>query len=279
VSEKLQKTLARAGIGSRREMERWISEGRVSIDGNKAKLGDRVEPQQVIRIDGRIVSQTATQDVKARVLLYYKPEGEICTRADPKGRPTVFDRLPPLRNSRWINIGRLDINTSGLLLFTTHGELANRLMRPSYQVEREYAVRVLGKVDSEAMEKLRRGLELEEGIAHFDAISDAGGEGANHWYHVTLKEGRNREVRRLWEAIGVQVSRLIRIRYGPVTLPRRLRIGHSQELDKKDLDILFASVDLATVSESRSPIRRGRRMQKQRTFTRTHSRNKSPRTA
>ena len=279
MSEKLQKALARAGIGSRREMERWISEGRVSIDGNKAKLGDRVEPQQVIRIDGRIVSQAAIQDVKFKVLLYYKPEGEICTRADPKGRPTVFDRLPPLRNSRWINIGRLDINTSGLLLFTTHGELANRLMRPSYQVEREYAVRVLGKVDSEAMEKLRRGLELEEGIAHFDAISDAGGEGANHWYHVTLKEGRNREVRRLWEAIGVQVSRLIRIRYGPVTLPRRLRIGHSQELDKKDLDILFASVDLATVSESRSPIRRGRRMQKQRTFTRTHSRNKSPRTA
>jgi 23S rRNA pseudouridine2605 synthase len=191
----------------------------------------------------------------------------------------VFDRLPPLRNSRWINIGRLDINTSGLLLFTTHGELANRLMRPSYQVEREYAVRVLGKVDSEAMEKLRRGVALEEGIARFDAISDAGGEGANHWYRVTLTEGRNREVRRLWEAIGVQVSRLIRIRYGPVTLPRRLRIGHSQELDKKDLDILFASVDLATVSESRSPIRRGRRMQKQRTFTRTHSRNKSPRTA
>jgi len=279
VSEKLQKVLARAGAGSRREMERWISDGRVSIDGNKAKLGDRVEPQQVIRIDGRIVSQTAMRDVKPRILLYYKPEGEICTRTDPKGRPTVFDRLPLLRNSRWINIGRLDINTSGLLLFTTHGELANRLMRPSYQVEREYAVRVLGKVDSQALERLRRGVELEEGIACFDAISDAGGEGANHWYHVTLKEGRNREVRRLWEAVGVQVSRLIRIRYGPVTLPRRLRIGHSQELDKKDLTVLFASVELGAVLESKPSVRRGTRVQKQRTFTRTFSRHKSRRTA
>lgn len=279
MSEKLQKVLARAGAGSRREMERWISDGRVSIDGNKAKLGDRVEPQQVIRIDGRIVSQTAMRDVKPRILLYYKPEGEICTRTDPKGRPTVFDRLPLLRNSRWINIGRLDINTSGLLLFTTHGELANRLMRPSYQVEREYAVRVLGKVDSQALERLRRGVELEEGIACFDAISDAGGEGANHWYHVTLKEGRNREVRRLWEAVGVQVSRLIRIRYGPVTLPRRLRIGHSQELDKKDLTVLFASVELGAVLESKPSVRRATRVQKQRTFTRTFSRHKSRRTA
>jgi len=279
VSEKLQKVLARAGAGSRREMERWISDGRVSIDGNKAKLGDRVEPQQVIRIDGRIVSQTAMRDVKPRILLYYKPEGEICTRTDPKGRPTVFDRLPLLRNSRWINIGRLDINTSGLLLFTTHGELANRLMRPSYQVEREYAVRVLGKVDSQALERLRRGVELEEGIACFDAISDAGGEGANHWYHVTLKEGRNREVRRLWEAVGVQVSRLIRIRYGPVTLPRRLRIGHSQELDKKDLTVLFASVELGAVLESKPSVRRATRVQKQRTFTRNSSRHKSRRTA
>ncbi|HLQ25454.1 MAG TPA: 23S rRNA pseudouridine(2605) synthase RluB [Acidiferrobacterales bacterium] len=279
MSEKLQKVLARAGAGSRREMERWISDGRVSIDGNKAKLGDRVEPQQVIRIDGRIVSQTAMRDVKPRILLYYKPEGEICTRTDPKGRPTVFDRLPLLRNSRWINIGRLDINTSGLLLFTTHGELANRLMRPSYQVEREYAVRVLGKVDSQALERLRRGVELEEGIACFDAISDAGGEGANHWYHVTLKEGRNREVRRLWEAVGVQVSRLIRIRYGPVTLPRRLRIGHSQELDKKDLTVLFASVELGAVLESKPSVRRATRVQKQRTFTRNSSRHKSRRTA
>ncbi len=281
MSEKLQKVLARMGVGSRREMERWIGEGRISIDGNKARLGDRVEPQQIIRIDGRIVSQSAAREIRPRALLYYKPEGEICARTDPKERPTVFDRLPLLRNGRWINIGRLDINTSGLLLFTNHGELANRLMRPSYQVEREYAVRVLGKIDGRSLQRLRDGIVLEDGIARFDAISDAGGEGANHWYQVVLREGRNREVRRLWEAVGVQVSRLIRIRYGPVILPCRLRIGNWQELDKKDLYNLFASVDLSVTRESKSSQRTDRegRSRKRRALAPSAPRSQSRRSA
>jgi 23S rRNA pseudouridine2605 synthase len=244
VSEKLQKVLARAGVGSRREMERWIEEGRVSIDGNKAGLGDRVEPHNVIRIDGHVLSAFAAQGSRPRVLLYHKPEGELTTRDDPQGRPTVFDHLPVLRHGRWIAIGRLDFNTAGLLLLTTDGELANRLMHPSSQIEREYAVRVLGNVDQEMLARLREGVMLEDGLARFETIVDAGGEGANHWYHVTLHEGRHREVRRLWETVGAQVSRLIRVRYGIITLPRSLRAGRRQELTKDELDALYGSVGM-----------------------------------
>ena len=244
VSEKLQKVLARAGIGSRREIEGWISEGRISVDGKKATLGDRVEPEQVVRVDGRIISHIAKEGGRRRVLIYHKPEGELTTRTDPKGRKTVFDGLPLLRNGRWVAIGRLDINTAGLLLLTTDGELANRLMHPSSEVEREYAVRVLGEVDKTVLTQLCAGIVLSDGAAHFDSIVEAGGQGANHWYNVVLREGRNREVRRLWEAVGVQVSRLMRIRYGDVTLPRALRAGYWEELDKRAIEALLQRAGL-----------------------------------
>lgn len=243
MGEKLQKVLALAGIGSRREMERWIEQGRVSVDGRRARLGDRVEPHQVIRVDGHVISTPKTPPQR-RVLAYHKPEGEVVTRSDPQRRTTVFDHLPKLRSGRWIAVGRLDINTSGLLLLTTDGELANRLMHPSQEIQREYAVRVRWKVDDEVVRKLKTRIELEDGPARFDSIRDAGGEGGNHWYHVTLKEGRRREVHRLWEAVGVRVSRLIRIRYGPISLPRSLRAGHWKELDRIAVSALLAAADL-----------------------------------
>ena len=207
MSEKLQKVLARAGHGSRREIESIIEAGRVSVDGKIAKLGDRVEvtPGLKIRIDGHLISVRESAEQICRVLAYYKPEGELCTRNDPEGRPTVFDRLPKLRGARWIAVGRLDVNTCGLLLFTTDGELANRLMHPSREVEREYAVRVFGQVDDAKLRDLSRGVQLEDGPAAFKTIKFSGGEGINQWYNVTLTEGRNREVRRLWEAVGVHV--------------------------------------------------------------------------
>lgn len=250
--EKLQKVLARAGVGSRREMERWIDEGRITVDGRAAKRGDRVSPQQRIRIDGRALPP-ATLAPKARVILYHKPEGEVTTRSDPEGRATVFDRLPTLRHGRWIAIGRLDLNASGLLLFTTDGELANRLMHPSRQIEREYAVRVLGEVTPSMIERLKQGVTLEDGNARFDDVVDAGGTGANHWYHVVLREGRNREVRRMWEAVGATVSRLIRVRYGPVALPRLLPMGRCRDLEGEGMDELYRCVDLAS-----PPVRRER---------------------
>lgn len=243
--EKLQKVLARAGLGSRRELELWIEGGRVTVNGAVAKLGDRVLPQQDIRVDGQPLSASARHGTRRRVIIYSKPEGQVCTMADPEGRPTVFDRLPVLRGARWIVIGRLDFNTQGLLLFTTDGALANKLMHPSSEIEREYAVRVLGAVDADMLTRLRAGVPLDDGPAHFDDIRDAGGEGANHWYHVTLKEGRNREVRRMWEAVGVKVSRLIRVRFGPVTLPRMLRPGRWEELDPELMTALVESVGLA----------------------------------
>jgi 23S rRNA pseudouridine2605 synthase len=242
--EKLQKVLARAGLGSRRVIEGWIAEGRVTVDGVTANLGQRVTPEQDIRVDGQPLAAGARHGVRRRVILYNKPEGEVTTTRDPEGRPTVFDRLPPIRNARWIVVGRLDFNTQGLLLFTTDGELANRLMHPSSEIEREYAVRVLGQVDPEMLTRLHEGVPLDDGPAHFDTIVDAGGEGANHWYHVTLKEGRHREVRRLWEAVGVTVSRLIRVRFGPVTLPRILRTGRWMDLDEPATEALLKSVGL-----------------------------------
>ncbi|WP_299006016.1 23S rRNA pseudouridine(2605) synthase RluB [uncultured Shewanella sp.] len=238
MSEKLQKVLARAGHGSRREMEAWIAAGRVSIDGEIAKLGDRVESDVKVRIDGRAVSIKAEEDVVCRVIAYHKPEGEICSRKDPEGRPTVFDRLPRTKDSRWVAVGRLDINTSGLLLFTSDGELANRLMHPSNEVEREYAVRTFGEVTDACIQRLRKGVILEDGPASFDKVKPAGGEGMNKWWHVSLAEGRNREVRRLWESQEVQVSRLIRIRYGNIELPKSLPRGGWIELPIEQVNYL-----------------------------------------
>ncbi|WP_144206832.1 23S rRNA pseudouridine(2605) synthase RluB [Shewanella donghaensis] len=238
MSEKLQKVLARAGHGSRREMEAWIAAGRISVDGEIASLGDRVEADAKIRIDGRAITIKTEDDIICRVLAYHKPEGEICSRKDPEGRTTVFERLPKIRDSRWVAVGRLDINTSGLLLFTSDGELANRLMHPSNEVDREYAVRTFGEVTESNVQQLRKGVTLEDGPANFDTIKPAGGEGLNKWWHVTLKEGRNREVRRLWESQEVQVSRLIRIRYGKVELPKSLPRGGWVELDMEQVNYL-----------------------------------------
>ncbi|WP_285162982.1 23S rRNA pseudouridine(2605) synthase RluB [Shewanella goraebulensis] len=238
MSEKLQKVLARAGHGSRREMEAWIAAGRISVDGEIASLGDRVEADAKIRIDGRAIVIKTEEDIICRVLAYHKPEGEICSRKDPEGRTTVFERLPKIRDSRWVAVGRLDINTSGLLLFTSDGELANRLMHPSNEVDREYAVRTFGEVPESAVQRLRKGVTLEDGPASFDTIKPAGGEGLNKWWHVTLKEGRNREVRRLWESQEVQVSRLIRVRYGMVELPKALPRGGWTELDMEQVNYL-----------------------------------------
>lgn len=237
--ERIQKVLATAGFGSRREIEAWVAAGRLTLNGRPAKLGDRMTPADRVALDGQLLKiERATPD-RQRVILYHKPEGELTTRKDPEGRPTVFEALPRLRRGRWISVGRLDTNTSGLLLFTTDGELANRLMHPSREIEREYAVRVLGKITDEQLAALGQGVRLEDGMAKFDAIQEAGGEGANHWYHVTLKEGRNREVRRLWEAVGATVSRLIRIRYGAVSLPRQLPRGGCRDATDSELAALL----------------------------------------
>lgn len=255
MSEKLQKVLARAGLGSRREMETWIEAGRVSVNGEKVGVGERVVDTDVIRVDGKVIPKQKTVAGKRRVIVYHKPLGEVSTRKDPEGRKTVFEHLPPMANGRWIVIGRLDINTLGLLIFTNDGELANRLMHPSSEIDREYAVRVLGDVTAETINKLKSGVELDDGPAHFDTITDAGGEGANHWYHVTLKEGRNREVRRLWESQDVTVSRLIRVRFGPIWLPRNLRPGKWAELDEKLTEQLLLSVGMAP-AEKKKPMRK-----------------------
>lgn len=238
MSEKLQKVLARVGLGSRRALEDWIVAGRVSVNGKIAKLGDRISEGDILRVDGKIISFTVESEQRRRVVLYYKPEGEVCTRTDPEGRPTVFDRLPNLQDERWVAVGRLDINSTGLLLFTTDGDLANRLMHPSSRIEREYAVRVFGEVPPDTLKQLREGVMLDDGPAKFDELREAGGEGINSWYHVVIREGRKREVRRMWEAVGMQVSRLIRVRFGPLTLPRSLRVGRYVELDREQIDEL-----------------------------------------
>lgn len=242
--EKLQKVLARAGLGSRREMEVWIQEGKIKVNRKVATLGDRVGEDDEIQVNGRRLTEKRRALRLPRVLCYHKPNGEVCTRHDPEGRTTVFSKLPRLNGARWISIGRLDVNTSGLLLFTTEGELANRLMHPSYEQERTYAVRVLGTVSEQMLQRLLTGVELEDGTARFERIEDAGGEGANHWYHVTLREGRNREVRRLWETQGVQVSRLIRISFGPISLSPALRMGQHEFLPTTEVKKLMRSVGM-----------------------------------
>ncbi len=242
MTEKIQKVLARAGLGSRRAIETWLSEGRISVNGAISKLGDRMVMEDRVRIDGREIALIKSASQKTRVLLYHKPEGEICTRSDPEGRPTIFDHLPLLRNGRWISIGRLDFNTSGVLLLTNDGDLAHQFMHPSSEIEREYAVRVKGQVSSDMLNNMKEGVIVDEGPpAFFHRITDEGGEGSNHWYHVMLKEGRNRIVRKLWESQGVMISRLIRIRFGIITLPRGLRAGRWEELEPMDVSDLIAS--------------------------------------
>lgn len=244
MSEKLQKVLARVGLGSRRYMEEVIAAGRITVNGNVATIGERIEPGAELRIDGRKINYQIEDEIRRRVLIYYKPEGEICSRNDPENRTTVFDNLPQITNDRWVMVGRLDINSTGLLLFTNDGELANRLMHPSNEIEREYAVRVMGEVTPEIRNNLLKGVELEDGFAKFESFSDIGGDGINRWYQVVVKEGRNREVRRLFESQGLKVSRLLRTRYGSVILPRELRTGRWIELDKKDIDKLVKLVEL-----------------------------------
>ncbi|MDO8954362.1 MAG: 23S rRNA pseudouridine(2605) synthase RluB [Gammaproteobacteria bacterium] len=255
MSEKLQKVLARTGLGSRREIEEWIDAGRIVVNGKVAKLGDRVTEADQVVVDKKRIEIVATDLVPPRVLIYHKPEGQICTQDDPEGRETVFTHLPNVRSGRWVMVGRLDINTSGLLLFTTDGEFANHLMHPSRQVEREYAVRVFGQVSPETLLNLKAGVKLEDGMAKFDHIVDAGGEGSNHWYHVILKEGRNREVRRLWESQGVKVSRLIRVRFANIALPRALHIGRWDELSLEQVNSLRESVGMAA-HETEKPVLR-----------------------
>ncbi|MDJ0779322.1 MAG: pseudouridine synthase [Gammaproteobacteria bacterium] len=232
--QRIQKYLASQGAGSRRQIDALLQQGRISVNGKIAKPGDQVEGREKIAIDGKLL-RLQRHPGRGKILLYHKPVGQVCTRDDPEGRDDVFQHLPGLRQGRWISVGRLDINTSGLLLFTTDGELANRLMHPSFEVEREYAVRVHGEVTPDMLQQLRDGVDLDDGPAHFEEIVDAGGTGRNHWYHVVLREGRNREVRRLWEAVGVEVSRLVRVRYERFNLPRWLKPGRHRFVDEGEV--------------------------------------------
>ena len=242
--QKLQKVLANLGLGSRREMERWIEEGRVTVDGSVATLGDRIRAGQSLRLDGKPLEVEASE--QTRVLLYHKPVREVCSRDDPQGRKTVFERLPKLKSGRWISVGRLDFNTSGVLLFTTDGGLANALMHPSNAIEREYLVRVMGRVDEPMLERLKDGIELDDGPARFSDIQEGGGDGINRFFYVVLMEGRNREVRRLWESQGTTVSRLKRVRYGDVFLPSKLKKGQWLELPQRDVDVIYQMAGLPT---------------------------------
>ena len=265
--ERIQKVLARMGLGSRREIESWIKEGRIVVNGKLARLGDAITDKDKVQLDKKQIKFPRKTNSRPRVIVYHKPAGEICTRKDAEGRTTVFSKLPRLKGSRWVSIGRLDINTYGLLLFTNDGDLAHRLMHPSSGIDREYAVRVVGKVDEEMLKRLQEGVELEDGPAHFSDIVDSGGDGANHWYHVTLMEGRNHEVKRLWESQGITVSRLIRVRFGPVILSRSSRVGTVRELDDKELNELYKWLD---IKPDTSSVTRNMR------FTKPSGRKKSP---
>jgi 23S rRNA pseudouridine2605 synthase len=241
--------LASCGFGSRRAMEEMILAGRITVNRMPAEVGQKVGPGDEVRINGELV-KVRFAEPRARILMYHKPTGELVTRDDPEGRPTVFEKLPSIGNGKWINIGRLDYNTEGLLLFTNSGELANRLMHPRYEVEREYAVRIMGRLTDEQMQALTTGVELDDGPARCENVADGGGDedGSNHWYHVVLKEGRNREVRRLFEALGVMVSRLIRTRYAMLAMPTHLKRGQLAELEAADVNALCASAGLRTAA-------------------------------
>lgn len=234
MSERLHKMLAQAGVGSRREMEELIRTGKVTVNGQVAEIGAQVEEEDVVKVNGRIVRFQRASKLP-RVLLYHKPEGEIVSRDDPEKRESVFDVLPQVRGGKWIAVGRLDFNTGGLLIFTTSGELANHLMHPRFEVEREYAIRVRGELTPDQLQQLRDGIEMEDGTAKFESLVDQGGEGSNHWYRGVLKEGRNREVRRLFEHMGLTVSRLMRVRFGILSLPPRVKRGRWLELEPEQV--------------------------------------------
>lgn len=249
--EKLQKVLAGLGLGSRREVEDWIRQGKVAVNRRVALLGERVTTRDQVSVDGKRVLMAVRTNKKTRILLYNKPVGEVCTRSDPAGRPTVFEKLPSLRGQRWVSVGRLDCNTAGLLLFTNNGELAHGLTHPSAELEREYAVRVFGQVTPAIIDQLRQGVQLDDGMASFECLEQIGGEGVNQWFKVVVREGRNRLVRRLWESQGLQVSRLIRMAYAGVSLPRRLRRGRWLEIDPDQVEQMLGN----KTATSHRPIR------------------------
>ena len=259
-SQRLHKRLADAGLGSRRKMEKLISDGKITLNDKLATLGVRVTASDEVRIDGRRINLPATGGIP-QVLLYHKPEGEIVSQKDPQGRASVFDKLPRIRHTKWIAVGRLDINSSGLLLFTNHGELANRLMHPRFDVEREYAVRVWGELTPQQMQMLVAGLNLSDGPAKLESIIAQGGEGANRWYHVVLKEGRNREVRRLFEALSLTVSRLMRVRFGPIQLPSRVKRGQMLKLEPK---AVLALLDWVGLPRPTTPLKQRSRHEEER---------------
>jgi 23S rRNA pseudouridine2605 synthase len=255
MQQRIQKLLAAQGIGSRRQIDDMLQQGRIAVNGKTAQPGDQISGSEKISIDGKPV-RLSRHESKPKLLMYHKPVGVVTTRSDPEGRPTVFSQLPGLQHGRWIVIGRLDINTSGLLLFTNHGELANRLMHPSFELEREYAVRVRGDITPDKIQQLQSGVELEDGPAAFENIIDGGGQGVNHWYHVVLKEGRNREVRRLWESVGAEVSRLVRVRYHDFTLPKWLKPGKWRFFDDPVVQQLFKTLELHYPEAERRPASR-----------------------
>jgi 23S rRNA pseudouridine2605 synthase len=258
--ERLQKLLANAGLGSRRQLEGLIAAGRVKVNGGVAKLGDRASAEDRIEVDGRPVGSRRLVSNQRFAIIYNKPEGQVVTRHDPEGRDTVFTHLPRLPVGRWVAVGRLDVNSAGLLLFTSDGELANRLMHPRNRVDREYAVRVNGEVTDAMVRKLVEGVELDDGPARFEDVVDAGGEGRNHWFHLVIMEGRKREVRRLWEAVGATVSRLKRVRYGPIILDSRVKAGGWRELEPDErralLEVVGLSDDRPWGSLARRPARK-----------------------